>query len=142
MNKVMYSSQKEEWETPNDLFQKLDEEFHFDTDVCALPENAKCPHFYTPEVDGLVQDWKGKCWCNPPYGRKVGEWVKKASEEIRKGASLVVMLVAARTDTKWFHEYIYNNLNAEVRFLKGRLKFGGGKEFGSIPKYVSYFSEK
>lgn len=122
INKALFSSQKEEWETPQDLFDKLNEEFHFDLDVCALPENAKCKNYYTPEIDGLKQTWKGVCWCNPPYGRKIGEWVKKAAES----TATVVMLLPARTDTKWFHEYIYGATNADIRFIKGRLKFGGG----------------
>ena len=118
MNKeVMFSSKTDLWGTPQDLFDELDAEFHFDLDVCALPENAKCERYYTPEQDGLVQEWEGVCWCNPPYGRQIGKWVKKASE----CGETVVMLVPARTDTKWFHDYIYGK--AEVRFLRGRLHF-------------------
>lgn len=119
----MFSSKTDLWGTPQDLFDELDAEFHFDLDVCALPENAKCERYYTPEQDGLVQEWAGTCWCNPPYGRQIGKWVKKASE----CGTTVVMLVPARTDTKWFHDYIYGK--AEVRFLRGRLHFvsaGGG----------------
>ena len=118
MNKeVMFSSKTDLWGTPQDLFDELDAEFHFDLDVCALPENAKCERYFTPEQDGLVQEWDGTCWCNPPYGRQIGKWVKKASE----CGTMVVMLVPARTDTKWFHDYIYDK--AEVRFLRGRLHF-------------------
>ena len=124
MNKeVMFSSKTDLWGTPQDLFDKLDAEFHFNLDVCALPENAKCERYYTPEQDGLVKEWTGTCWCNPPYGRQIGKWVKKASE----CGTTVVMLIPARTDTKWFHDYIYGK--AEVRFLRGRLHFvsAGGK---------------
>ena len=118
MNKeVMFSSKTDLWGTPQDLFDKLDAEFHFDLDVCAMPENSKCEQYYTPEQDGLVQEWTGTCWCNPPYGRQIGKWVKKASE----CGTTVVMLIPARTDTKWFHDYIYGK--AEVRFLRGRLHF-------------------
>lgn len=113
----MFSSKTDLWGTPQDLFDKLDAEFHFNLDVCALPENAKCERYYTPEQDGLVQEWSGTCWCNPPYGRQIGKWVKKASE----CGTTVVMLILARTDTKWFHDYIYGK--AEVRFLRGRLHF-------------------
>lgn len=121
MNKILFQSNKEEWETPQDFFNKLNDEFNFTVDVCALPENAKCKKYYTPEIDGLSQDWSvDTVWCNPPYGRKIGEWIKKAAES----TSTVVMLLPARTDTKWFHEYIYNK--SEIRFVKGRLKFGGG----------------
>lgn len=118
MNKeVMFSSKTDSWGTPQWLFDELDAEFHFDLDVCAIPENAKCERYYTPEQDGLAQEWTGACWCNPPYGRQIGKWVKKSSE---CGAT-VVMLVPARTDTKWFHDYIYGK--SEVRFLRGRLHF-------------------
>ena len=130
MNKVLFSSKKEEWETPQDLFDELNKEFSFDIDVCALPENAKCEKFFTPENDGLQKKWGGTCWCNPPYGRKIGEWVKKASES----NATVVMLLPARTDTKWFHEYIYKK--AEIRFIKGRLKFGDSKNAAPFPSMI------
>lgn len=74
---LMFSSKTDLWSTPQDLFDKYNAIYHFDTDVCALPENAKCENYFTPEVDGLKQTWVGVCWCNPPYGRYVGEWVKK-----------------------------------------------------------------
>ena len=129
----MFSSSTDLWETPQDFFDKLNEEFCFQTDVCALPENAKCPKFYTPEDDGLSKNWGGTCWCNPPYGRKIGEWIKKASE----AKATVVMLLPARTDTKWFHEYIYGK--AEIRFIKGRLKFGNSKNAAPFPSMVVIF---
>ena len=131
--KVMFSSATDLWETPQDFFDKLNEEFCFETDVCALPENAKCKKFYSPEQNGLLQNWGGNCWCNPPYGRKIGEWVKKASES----KATVVMLLPARTDTKWFHDYIYNK--AEIRFIKGRLKFGNSKNSAPFPSMVVIF---
>ena len=124
MNKeVMFSSKTDLWETPQDLFDKLDREFHFDLDVCALPENAKCERYYTPEQDGLPQPWNGVCWCNPPYGRQIGKWVRKALFSSFAGAT-VVMLLPARTDTKWFHDYILHR--SEVRFLPGRIRFYAG----------------
>ena len=131
--KVMFSSQTDLWETPQDFFNKLNEEFCFETDVCALPENAKCKKFYSPDENGLSKKWGGICWCNPPYGRKIGEWVKKASES----KATVVMLLPARTDTKWFHDYIYNK--AEIRFIKGRLKFGNSKNSAPFPSMVVIF---
>ena len=76
-NDVMFSSKTDLWETPQEFFDELDREFHFDLDVCATPENAKCSPYYTPEQDGLSQPWTGVCWCNPPYGRKIGDWVRK-----------------------------------------------------------------
>lgn len=74
---LMFSSKTGLWETPQKFFDELDQEFHFDLDVCALPENAKCARYYTPEQDGLSQPWAGICWCNPPYGREIGSWVRK-----------------------------------------------------------------
>lgn len=119
---VMFSSKSDLWETPQSFFDALDKESHFDLDVCALPENAKCSRYYTPKEDGLSQPWKGVCWCNPPYGRRIGKWVKKGLVSSFAGAT-VVMLLPARTDTTWFHEYILHR--AEIRFLRGRLRFGG-----------------
>ena len=121
---VMFSSRSGLWETPQGFFDELDKEFHFTLDVCALPENAKCPRFYTPEQDGLKQPWEGVCWCNPPYGRGVGEWIRRAAQAAGEGA-VVVMLLPSRTDTRWFHEYLYGNPLVELRFIKGRLRFGG-----------------
>lgn len=85
MNSAMFSSQNNEWETPQAFFDKLDEEFHFDIDVCALPHNTKCEKYYSPDDDGLKQHWNGRCWMNPPYGRSIGEWMRKAYEESRGG---------------------------------------------------------
>lgn len=134
--KVMFSSATELWATPQDFFNKLDAEFHFNLDVCALPENAKCAAFYTPEMDGLSQPWYGRCWCNPPYGRQVGRWVAKAAQSAAEGAT-VVMLLPARTDTSWFHDYIYGK--AEVRFIRGRLKFGGCPNSAPFPSMAVVF---
>ena len=137
MNKeVMFSSQTDLWETPQDLFDKVNAEFGFTLDVCALPENAKCEKFYSPAEDGLSQSWTGVCWCNPPYGRQIGKWVRKAFFSSAEGAT-VVMLLPARTDTKWFHDYILHR--AEVRFLKGRLKFGGGINSAPFPSMLVVF---
>ena len=136
---VMFSSKTDLWETPQEFFDELDLEFHFDLDVCALPENAKCTAYYTPEQDGLSQPWYGCCWCNPPYGREIGRWVKKAADSAEGGA-MVVMLLPARTDTRWFHDYIYGK--AEVRFVRGRLKFGGCKNSAPFPSMVVIFPRK
>lgn len=134
--KAMFSSASDLWSTPQDFFDKLDETFRFDVDVCATPENAKCAKFFSPEQDGLLQDWKGVCWMNPPYGREIGKWVKKAYDSVRYGNGLciVVGLLPARTDTKWFHGYIYGE--AEIRFIKGRLKFGGARNSAPFPSMV------
>ena len=134
---VMFSSKSDMWETPQDFFDKINKEFHFSCDVCAIPENAKCEKFFSPEIDGLKQEWAGCCWCNPPYGREIGKWVEKAYTASTLGAT-VVMLLPARTDTKWFHEYIYNK--AEIRFIKGRLKFGNSKTAAPFPSMVVIFN--
>lgn len=138
-NDLMFSSKTDLWATPQDFFDALDKEFRFETDVCALPENAKCAHYFTPEQDGLAQEWTGVCWCNPPYGRKIGDWVKKAAESAKAGA-VVVMLLPARTDTRWFHDYIYGK--AEIRFVKGRLKFGGATVNAPFPNMVVVFRKE
>ena len=135
----MFSSKTDLWATPQDLFDKLNEEFHFTLDVCALPENAKCERYYTPEIDGLSQKWDGVCWCNPPYGRAIGKWIEKASKAREEGAT-VVMLLPARTDTRWFHDYVYKDY-AEIRFIKGRLKFGGAKNAAPFPSMIVIFRE-
>ena len=126
MNEVMFSSKSDNWETPQDLFDHLDKIFHFDIDVCATKENSKCEKYYTPEMDGLKQEWKGVCWCNPPYGREIGKWVEKAY----KSNCMVVMLLPARTDTKWFHDYCMKGI---CIFIKGRLYFGRNGWTGRAP---------
>ena len=132
--KVLFSSKEEKWATPQDFFDKLNDEFHFTLDVAASPDNAKCANYFTEEQDGLAQSWGGHTvWCNPPYCRKTGLWVKKAYEEHQRTGCTVVMLLPSRTDVRWFHDYILGK--AEIRFIKGRLKFGGSKNsapFASI----------
>lgn len=135
---VMFSSKTDMWATPQDFFDQLNTEFSFDIDVCASPENAKCNTYFTKEQDGLSQSWGNTiCWCNPPYGREIGKWVQKANISSKNEGSTVVMLLPARTDTKWFHEYIYNQ--AEIRFIKGRLKFGGAVNSAPFPSMVVVF---
>ena len=129
----LFSSKTDMWETPQNFFDELNKEFHFTCDVCAIEENAKCAKFYTPEQDGLKQTWGGVCWMNPPYGREIGKWVKKASES----NATVVCLLPARTDTRWFHDYIYGK--AEIRFVRGRLRFGGSKNSAPFPSMVVVF---
>ena len=136
---VHFSSASMEWSTPQDFFEKLNAEFHFTLDPCADDFNHKCERYYTKEQDGLKQDWSGETvFCNPPYGRDVQKWVKKCFEEVYLGkCRLAVMLLAARTDTRWFHDYIYHR--AEIRFLKGRLKFGGQNQPAPFPSMVIIF---
>ena len=136
MNRVLFSLKETVWSTTQDFFNKLNEEFDFTIDVCALPENAKCKRYFTPEDDALKQKWTGTCFCNPPYGREIGQWVEKASKSADEGET-VVMLLPARTDTKWFHNYVYGK--AEIRFVAGRLKFGGSKNNATFPSMVVIF---
>jgi phage N-6-adenine-methyltransferase len=137
--KLMFSSKTDLWETPQDFFRELDREFHFTLDPCATPENAKCKKYYTTEDDGLKQDWQGEIvFCNPPYGKEIKRWVKKCYEESRKPNTTVVMLIPARTDTSYFHDYIYRKAK-EIRFLRGRLKFGGSKNAAPFPSMVVVF---
>lgn len=133
INKGLMTSKSGEWETPQDLFHSLDKEFHFTLDPCATKENAKCKKFYTKEDDGLKQDWTGeRVFMNPPYGREIGKWVKKAKES----ALGVVALLPARTDTKWFHDYVQGS---EIRFIKGRLKFSNSHNSAPFPSMIVIF---
>jgi len=128
-------SEKHDWETPQDFYDKLDEEFLFDRDVCATHENAKHPIHWTIEDNALEQEWTGVCWLNPPYGREIIKWIQKAYESSLSGAT-VVCLVPARTDTAWWHEYA---MKGEIRFIRGRLKFGGHKNSAPFPSAVVIF---
>ena len=133
----MFSSDDMTWETPQNLFNKLNDEFHFTLDVCALPQTAKCKEYYTPEIDGLKQEWEGICWMNPPYGRQIGIWLKKAYEESLKGIT-VVCLIPSRTDTKYWHDYCMKS--SEIRFVKGRLKFGNSTNSAPFPSAIVIFN--
>lgn len=135
---VHFSSAAEMWATPMDFFLSAHAEFGFTTDVCATEANAKCDHFYSPEDDGLAQDWRGVCWMNPPYGRVIGDWMRKAYESSLEGAT-VVCLVPARTDTRWWHDYAQKG---EIRFIKGRLKFGDAKANAPFPLALVIFKEQ
>ena len=148
---VHFMSKRSDWATPQDLFDKLNEEFNFDIDLCADATNAKCKRYYSIEDDALSKTWKGYCWMNPPYGREISKWIQKAYHAAAKptrsnplgGDATVVCLLPSRTDTKWWHDYV---MKADtVRFIKGRLKFDGHKNsapfpsaiviFGNYPKY-------
>jgi site-specific DNA-methyltransferase (adenine-specific) len=146
---VMFSSERTDWETPQDLFNELNEEFHFTLDVCATEENKKCERYFSKKINGLTEDWFGTCFMNPPYGREIIDWVKKAHDEVdlsktmretksdidkRVLTTCVVGLLPARTDTQWFHDYIYNK--AEIRFLKGRVRFVGAKYSAPFPSMI------
>lgn len=139
MDKVLFSSKSDEWETPQDIFNQLNEEFKFTLDPCATKKNHKCPKFYSKKQDGLTRGWQGeRVFCNPPYSG-VGKWVKKAHDE-SQGDCFIVMLVPARTDTKWFHDYIDNK--TKIRFIKGRLKFSNSKNSAPFPSMIVIFMNK
>ena len=145
LNQGLFSSEKQDWCTPQQFFDELDAEFHFVLDAAATHQNSKCKRCFTPVDDGLIQNWDvgGAVYCNPPYGKEIGLWVKKAYEEAQKGTT-IVMLIPARTDTKYFHEYIYHK--AEIRFVKGRLKFtdenGTPKGTAPFPSMVVIYNRK
>jgi phage N-6-adenine-methyltransferase len=132
----MFSSKTDLWATPPDLFNRLDTIFNFDVDVCALPENAKCKNYYTPEQDGLKQEWRGICWMNPPYGRKISDWVEKAYTSAKENLATVVCLLPARTDTRYWHDYC---TKGEIYFIKGRIKFGGNTNGAPFPSAIVVF---
>lgn len=132
---VIYSSNSEEWETPGWLFDELNQKYHFTMDVCATKENAKCNRFFTKQENALVQNWSGVCWMNPPYGKEICVWMKKAYEAAQAG-NVVVCLVPSRTDTKWWHDYA---MKGDVVFIRGRLKFGGSINNAPFPSAIVVF---
>jgi len=132
----MMQSTTSEWETPQGFFDALDTQYHFTLDPCATPRNAKCPKYFTKNDNGLAQSWSGeRVFMNPPYGREISRWVKKAYEESLRG-TLVVCLLPARTDTRWFHDYC---TKGRINFLRGRLKFGDSKNSAPFPSMVVIF---
>lgn len=140
---ALYSSRSEEWATPQAFFDALNAEFHFDLDAAATGENAKCEYYLSTAANALWCQWAkhGKIiFCNPPYGREIGRWFQKAREAQKDGV-LVVMLAHARTDTKWWHEHV-QGIASEVRFIKGRLKFGDGKQSAPFPSAVIIYRPK
>lgn len=139
VDRALFTSNSDEWETPQEFFNALDSEFNFELDVCADEINHKCNEWYGIEEDGLKQNWGGKrVWCNPPYSQ-IEKWVEKAWRETRQDNTLVVMLIPSRTDTKYFHNYIYQR--TEIRFVKGRIKFGSAsnKNHAPFPNMIVIF---
>lgn len=122
INSGMFTSDADDWTTPDDFYAVLDREFSFTLDPCAYPHTAKCARFFTKEDDGLRQEWRGSVFVNPPYGRVIGAWVRKAYEAAQTTADVVVMLIPARTCSRYWHDYCMKA--AEIRFVKGRLRFG------------------
>lgn len=137
----LYSSRSEEWPTPLDFFRTLNDEFRFTLDPCATRANRKCKLHFTKREDGLKQDWrKHRVFCNPPYGRAMRDWAQKCFVASRAGA-LVVLLAHARTDTRWFHDWVYGKAE-EIRFVRGRLRFGDGKQSAPFPSLVAVYRPK
>jgi phage N-6-adenine-methyltransferase len=137
MNDVHFSHHTNERSTPQELFDELNREFDFQLDTCATPGNSKCGMFYTIDRSGLDHEWSGRNWCNPPYSN-IKRWVAKARREQLKG-KLTVMLIPARTDTAFFHDSIYNKANVEIRFIRGRLKFGDSENSAPFPSMIVIF---
>ncbi len=152
---VHFSSATDDWATPQAFFDEMYLKYGpFDLDVCASHENAKTELYCTPEglfkktpsgpfqkygVDGLAANWVGRCWMNPPYGREIKHWVKKAYEESNKG-NLVCCLLPARTDTRWFHDFIYTCDRVTIEFIRGRLKFGNATNSAPFPSMIVVFN--
>ena len=146
VNEGLFTSNNHEWETPDHIFQDMDDIYHFTLDVCATDDNALCDRYYTIAEDGLKGDWDKVNWCNPPYGRELPKWIEKAYKETLKGNATVV-LMPARTDTKYFHEYIWDQaINSwrpwieTVYMIKGRLKFSGADNSAPFPSMLVVFS--
>ena len=140
--KLHFSSATDKWSTPQDLFDKLDEIYHFDLDVCADKTNFKCEKYYSESNNGLVQTWHKdgkKIWMNPPYGRGIIDWIRKAYLESLFFECVVVCLLPARTDTKWFHDLC---THGNITFLRGRLKFGKNKNAAPFPSMIVIFGDK
>ncbi len=135
IGKALFSSERIDWETPAEIYDPLNDEFFFTLDPCCTRANQKCLHGFTEEEDGLSQEWHGNVYMNPPYGRQIIDWVKKAYEESQTNqVGVVIGLLPVRTDTRWFHDWVYGK--AEIRFLKGRIKFVGAPASAPFPSMV------
>ena len=134
----LYSCRTDDWPTPQAFFDQLNREFKFTLDPCASAENAKCRWFFTREDDGLKQNWRShRVFCNPPYGKAMRDWARKCYEASQGGA-LVALLAHARTDTRWFHDWVYGKAD-EIRFVRGRLKFGDESQSAPFPSLIAIF---
>lgn len=138
--KILFSSKSNEWETPQGLYNKLNNKYNFTLDPCSSLENHKCDKFYTIKENGLIQDWSNEIvFCNPPYGREIYDWVEKCYKESLNGTK-IVLLIPSRTDTKYFHEFLYKKPNIKLEFIKGRLKFGDSNNSAPFPSLLAYFN--
>lgn len=139
ISEILKQPVSHEWETPPEFFRILDDEFGFALDAAASADNALCSHFYNEAMDALRFDWTwadGAVWCNPPYGTQIGKWVRKAYEQSQQGAT-VVMLIPSRTETTYWHDYVMRA--AEIRFVRGRLRFSGSSVNAPFPSAVVVF---
>ena len=116
INNGMFSSISEKWRTPKALFDRLNDEFKFEIDLCAEPNTALCDKFFTKDDDALKQKWSGVCWINPPYGNQIAAWMEKAYFESRNPGTVIVCLIPSRTDTDWWHRFVMRS--NEIRFIK------------------------
>lgn len=139
-NEGLFLSGNQEYETPQSLFDTLDAEFGFNLDAAASIDNHKVPYYFTKGNNALGMPWLGIVWCNPPYGREIGAFVEKGHDESVAWDSTVVMLLPARTDTRWWHDYVMRA--SEIRFIKGRLKFVGEKNSAPFPSCIVVFDAK
>lgn len=138
INQGMFTANKDEWETPQGLFDRLNAKYHFTLDAAASDSNHKCAKYYTKDQDGLAQDWgNDTVYVNPPYGRVIVDWVCKAYETHQRYGNTIVMLLPARTDTRWFHDYVYGQ--ADIEFIKGRLRFSGSQCNAPFPNMIVIF---
>ena len=139
-SKVLFSHDSDEWYTPQEFYDQLDREFHFTVDPCATHENHMCAKYYTMEEDGLRQPWSGEVvFCNPPYSQ-IKQWLEKVKHEHETGGGTIVLLLPVRTSTIWFHEYVYHK--AEIRFIRGRLKFSGSKQRAPFDSMVVIYRKE
>lgn len=137
LNNSLYSSENDCWETPQFLFNQLNNEFGFTLDVCALAGNKKCNNYFDKQKDALRQEWTGVAWMNPPYGRGIDKWVSKAYFSSLKGC-VVVCLLPVRSDTRWWHDYVMKS--AEIRLLNKRLSFEGSNNKAPFPSAIVIFN--
>ena len=137
LNQGMMTSNSDEWTTPSALFRALDRRFGFELDPAATKENALCSMFFTEAESGLVKSWKPwRVFVNPPYSH-VADWMRKCSSESEKGCPLICALIPARTDTRWWHDFV--KTADLIHFLKGRLKFGDGAGSAPFPSALAFW---
>lgn len=139
MEKALFTSSSDEWETPSEVYTKLNERFRFTLDPCSTKENHLCDKYYTKEENGLCKSWKGETvFVNPPYS-EIKQWVEKCCKEYETNGTTVVMLIPSRTDTRYFHNYIYHK--AEIEFIKGRLHFSNSKNSAPFPSMIVIYQQ-